>query len=63
MTTERFYGYAPKPAKTTAIATVVFFLVTVTIGIHRFDGYVLVSSYKQTLVGLLSICVSPRLIK
>ena len=54
----------PKPAKTTAIATVVFyFLVTVAIASYRFYGYALVSSYKQTRFGLLSICTSLKLIK
>ena len=67
--TESFSGYALKPAKTKAVTTVVFVVVvvvvvvTVTIVIYRFQDYALVSSYKQTLVGLLSICVFLKLIK
>ena len=63
--TESFSGYALKPAKTKAVTTVVVVVVvvTVTIVIYRFQDYALVSSYKQTLVGLLSICVFLKLIK
>ena len=66
--TESFSGYSLKPAKTKAVTTVVFVVVvvvvvTVRIVIYRFQDYALVSSYKQTLVGLLSICVFLKLIK